>query len=100
MRRSGSERLPAFDVASRAKAQSLKTVLLDTDDLGEAEQVVSANFGQIRMAAYHSDTTRRARIVRSFVGSTSMDAADFGYTFSYTWLRRKRYCWLGSIPAQ
>jgi AraC-like DNA-binding protein len=62
----------------------MKKVLLDTDDLCVAEEVVSAFFGRIRMDATDSDAPSPARMVRSVVGSTTVDAAEFGYTFRYT----------------
>ena len=70
-------------LASRAKAHSLNFSLLDTDALGEAEQVVSTNYGHIRMATHHSDTYARAH--RAFVRRVDEhDGAEFGHTFSYS----------------
>jgi len=62
----------------------MKQVLLDTDDLCVVEETVSAFFGRIRMDAQQRGAGARARMMRSFVGSTSVDAADFGYSFGYT----------------
>lgn len=62
----------------------MKHVLLDTDDLCVAEETVSAFFGPIRMEAQERGTAARARMMRSFVGSTSVDAAEFRYSFGYT----------------
>lgn len=62
----------------------MKQVLLDTDDLCVAEDVVSAFFGRIRMSVRERGAPTRARMVRSFVGSTSVDVADFGYSFDFT----------------
>jgi AraC-like DNA-binding protein len=62
----------------------MHSVLLDTDDVCVAEEVVSAFFGRIRMDAKGRGVPMRAHIVRSLVGSTTIDQADFGYTFSFT----------------
>lgn len=62
----------------------MKHVLLDTDDLTVAEDVVTKFFGRIRMSAVQRGAPTRARMVRSLVGSTSVDAAEFGYSFDFT----------------
>jgi AraC-like DNA-binding protein len=62
----------------------MKSVLLDTDDLDVAEAVVSASFGPIRMDAEDPDRPTRACMVRSLVGSTSVDEAEFDFSFRYT----------------
>lgn len=62
----------------------MKHVLLDTDDLNVAEDVVTRFFGPIRMSARERGAPARARMERSVVGSTSVDAADFGYSFDFT----------------
>ncbi|MHA7648565.1 helix-turn-helix transcriptional regulator [Mycobacterium sp. ML4] len=59
------------------------TVLLDTTDLGEAEELVSANFGRIRMVAGEHAASTRSRVERSMVGSMSIASAEFDFTFSY-----------------
>jgi hypothetical protein len=46
----------------------MSTVLVDTNDLGKAEDVVSANFGRIRMAAQEPGAPTRSRMTHSFVG--------------------------------
>lgn len=66
------------------------TVLLNTTDLGEAEEVVSANFGRIRMAVGERGVPTRSRLERSMVGSMSVDVADFDYTFSYAMVPPER----------
>lgn len=62
----------------------MKSVLLDTDDLCVAEETVSAFFGKIHMDASRDDVPTHARMMRSLVGSTSIDEADFGYSFTYS----------------
>jgi AraC-like DNA-binding protein len=54
------------------------TILLDTTDLGEAEEVLSANYTKMRMTASHSEATR-TRVSRSYVGSMTVD--DVSYTY-------------------
>jgi AraC-like DNA-binding protein len=66
------------------KPQAMRSVLLDTDDLYVAEEVVSAFFGRIRMDARQRGAPTPARLLRSFVGSTSVDTAEFGFAFGYT----------------
>ena len=62
----------------------MKSVLLDTDDLEMAEEVVSTFFGPIRMDAEDTDKPKRACMLRSLVGSTSVDEAEFDFSFRYT----------------
>src|SRR4051794_5687440 len=61
----------------------MSTVLLDTDDLGEAEAVLSANYAKVRIALASGDTPMSMRIERSAAGSISVDAADFSCDFDY-----------------
>jgi AraC-like DNA-binding protein len=61
----------------------MKSVLLDTNDLNVAEDVVSAFFGTIRMQAHGTGTAKRACMLRSLVGSTSVDEAEFGFSFRF-----------------
>lgn len=80
------------------------TVMLDTTDLGEAEEVVSASFGRIRMSAGEFGLPTRSRLQRSMVGSTSVDVADFDYAFSYAMVPPERILLVrvrsGSIDAR
>jgi AraC-like DNA-binding protein len=62
----------------------MKSVLLDTDDLQVAEEVVSTFFGPIRMDAEDTDKPKRACMLRSLVGSTSVDEAEFDFSFRFT----------------
>ena len=78
--RTNADVKPRFDV----KAVFMRNVLLDTDDLCVAEETVSAFFGRIRMDAQERGAPTQACMLRSFVGSTSVDAAEFGYSFGYT----------------
>lgn len=60
----------------------MKTVLLETDDLGEAEAVVGASYARMRFDAKKGDRTR-TRMVRSTLGPLAFDELDYGYTFDY-----------------
>lgn len=62
----------------------MKSVLLDTDDLEVAEEVVSAVFGPIRMDAHDTGQPTRACMLRTLVGSTSVDEVEFGFSFRFT----------------
>ncbi len=57
------------------------TVLLDTTDLGEAEEILSASYTKQRHSA-PSDALTRARVVRSQLGSLIIDDIEFSYDLS------------------
>ena len=57
------------------------TVLLDTTDLGEAEEVLSASYTKQRHSA-PSEALTRARVVRSQIGSLIVDDIEFSYDLS------------------
>jgi AraC-like DNA-binding protein len=61
----------------------MTTVLLDTDDLGEAEAVLSANYAKVRVELASRDTPTSMRIERTTVGSIGVDAADCSCDFAY-----------------
>ncbi|MGH3960463.1 helix-turn-helix transcriptional regulator [Mycobacterium sp.] len=61
----------------------MSTVLLDTYDLGEAEEVFSATYGSVHMTVPERDTPTHTRISRSCLGSTNVYAEDLTYTFNY-----------------
>jgi AraC-like DNA-binding protein len=58
------------------------TVLLDTDDLGEAEAVLSANYTKQRYSTSPTAMTR-TRVLRSQVGSMVSDHFEFDYDLDY-----------------
>jgi AraC-like DNA-binding protein len=60
----------------------ISTVLLDTDDLGEAEETLSAAFGKLRIGTSSGEVPARTRMRRTFVGSLSVDDLDFSYDMS------------------
>ena len=57
------------------------TVLLDTTDLGEAEQILSASYARQRHSA-PAETLTGARVVRSQIGSLIVDDIEFSYDLS------------------
>jgi AraC-like DNA-binding protein len=61
----------------------MSTVLLDTDDLVEAEAVLSANYAKVRMQLAARDTPISMRIERSSAGSIRVDVADYSCDFDY-----------------
>lgn len=60
----------------------MRTVLLDTDDLGEAEQVLGQTYAAVRISGTASDADRMKIWRRSF-GPLTIDDAEVGYDFSY-----------------
>lgn len=60
----------------------MRTVLLDTTDLGEAEEVLSANYAKIKFGA-GSNRRTRTRVIRSPLGAMAFDAARYEYDFRY-----------------
>src|SRR5262249_30211705 len=67
----------------RQDERAMKTVLVDTEDLGEAEVVASANFAKMRMIVSSRDVPTRTRFVRSSVGALTVDDIYFGYDMRY-----------------
>jgi AraC-like DNA-binding protein len=70
---------------SRCEAVSksvMSTVLLDTGDLGEAEEILSAAFGRLRIGSRPREGPARTRMRRTVVGSLSVDDLDFSYDMS------------------
>jgi AraC-like DNA-binding protein len=61
----------------------LGSFLLHSDDLGETEAILAANFGQIRIDAKSTEPSTKARIWRKTVGPFTVDEAQFGYDFTY-----------------
>lgn len=59
------------------------TFLLRSDDLGETEEILGANFAEIRIDAKTSGASTKGRIWRTSVGPFTVDEAHFGYDFSY-----------------
>jgi AraC-like DNA-binding protein len=53
-------------------------VLLETDDLGEAEEVFSAQYTKVHCSA-PADASTRTRVLRSQIGPVVVDEIDFGF---------------------
>lgn len=70
----------AAQVSLTRKPQPM-TVLLDTTDLGESEEVLSASYTRQRHRA-PADSITRTRVVRSQLGSLILDAIEFSYDLS------------------
>jgi AraC-like DNA-binding protein len=60
----------------------MSTVLLDTDDLGEAEQVLGATYAAVRISRPGTDAARM-KISRRSLGPLTIDDAEVGHEFSY-----------------
>jgi len=60
----------------------MRTVLLDTDDLAKAEQVLGQTYGAVRISGTPSDATH-LRISRRSLGPLCMDEAEISYDISY-----------------
>lgn len=58
-------------------------ILIDTDDLGVAEQQLSDSFGAIHIRSSGDQPSTRTRIWRSYVGSLSVDDAELNYEMSF-----------------
>lgn len=61
----------------------MSTVLFDTRDLSEVEEAVSASYSHVRLARPADGTDIHARIVRSYLGSTTVDDVSFGLDVAY-----------------
>jgi AraC-like DNA-binding protein len=61
----------------------MSTVLFDTRDLGEAEEVISANFSRVTLARSSSLGPTRTRVVRSSIGSLLTDDSYVSYDSTY-----------------
>lgn len=62
----------------------MSEVLLDTGDLGEAEDVLGANFVKVRIRADPGESPLRTRVLRSSLGSLTVDDFRFSYSMSFT----------------
>ncbi|MCV7422093.1 helix-turn-helix transcriptional regulator [Mycobacterium yunnanensis] len=60
----------------------MRTVLLDTTDLAEAEAAISETFASVRLSVARGLPTR-TRVVRSMIGSLPVDSIESGYTMRY-----------------
>ncbi|OBI71830.1 hypothetical protein A5663_00915 [Mycobacterium sp. E740] len=60
----------------------MSTVLLDTEDLGEAEAVVSANYSKMQFGAA-ADQRTHTRVVRSTLGAMAFDELRYDYDFDF-----------------
>jgi hypothetical protein len=70
---------------------SMSTLLLDTDDLGEAEQVLGQTYGAVRIHGDGSDATHM-RISTSCLGSLSIDNAEVDCDITYDAESPDRIC--------
>jgi AraC-like DNA-binding protein len=61
----------------------MRESIIDTDDLGEAEAALSANFGAIRIAATSRDLGTHTRISRAWVGAMCVDDVAYGYHMDF-----------------
>lgn len=61
----------------------MAAVLLDTTDLAEAEQALSANFTKVRIESSSRGTTTRTRLTRRLIGALRVDELRFDYDFRY-----------------
>lgn len=60
----------------------MRTVLLDTDDLGKAEDILGRTYAAVRLRGTAGDSTRMT-ISRTSVGLLTIDDAEVGYEFGY-----------------
>jgi AraC-like DNA-binding protein len=58
--------------------------LVDTDDLGEAEEALSENFGQMRIGSQSDQQATRTRVWRTQIASLSVDDAEFNYNMGFS----------------
>lgn len=61
----------------------MSTVLLDTTDLGQAEELLSATFARVELASRAGADVTRTRMERSTIGSLALDETRFTYELSY-----------------
>jgi len=61
----------------------MSALLLDTDDLSEAEATLSAAFSKIRIRATPPVGSTQMRILRTDVGAVAIDDADCGCDYDY-----------------
>lgn len=59
------------------------TLLIDTDDIGEAEAALCANFGKVRIDAPRGDAPTRTRFWRNQIGSLVVDDAQYMYDMDW-----------------
>ena len=60
----------------------MKTVLLDTDDLGKAEQILGQTYAAVRISGT-ANVVARMRISRRSLGPLCIDDAEIGYDIGY-----------------
>lgn len=60
----------------------MSTVLLDTTDIGEAEHLLSANFGRTQLGRHPDSQMGRTRVRRTAVGSLNVDDFEFACDLS------------------
>ncbi|WP_301150409.1 hypothetical protein [Mycobacterium simiae] len=59
------------------------TVVLNTDDLEEAEHFLGESFGLRRLISRLRNTVNRALMIRAQAGTLAIDTAEFTYSFDY-----------------
>ena len=74
--------LPQFDWHPTESAL-MREVILDTEDLGEAESVLSANVAKIRLRRAAEDAETSVRFERSLIGKLGLDVSLWGFDFGY-----------------
>lgn len=60
------------------------SLLVDTDDIGEAEAALTDIFGPISIGEVPDGVPTRTRLWRTNVGVLSIDQADYGYDMTFT----------------
>lgn len=63
---------------------TIGSFLIDTDDLGEAEAALCANFGRIDVGAVPDGSPTRTRVWRNRIGDLALDEFEFTYAMNFT----------------
>lgn len=61
----------------------LGSFILNSDNLGETEEILAATFGQIRIDARTTGSATRALLWRTTVGQFNIDEAEFSYSMRF-----------------
>ncbi len=61
----------------------MTTVLLDTDDVGEAEAALSAHYAKVRLSGVPSEAALSARIENTDLGAVGVQRLEYGHDFDY-----------------
>jgi AraC-like DNA-binding protein len=57
--------------------------LINTDDVGEAEAAIGANFGKVHIGVSHRDAPTRTRVWRTELNGLAVDDAEYTYDMTY-----------------